>query len=452
MVAEAAAAEPLRPPIQIVDVLGNFVVLEARSATLDGSLPLRAAQACTPLLEGNAVGRELVLAHRIELSRSLRGVKIERFDHRAKVEARARAVVPMLGPLGLADAFVSRFTQSPLRTERRRIELFCGLLVTAPRGLRLRIGSTSNRRPRAFLVEEQIIAHEDGPTPIVLSMKLEDLGEGVVLEGEIATIVPLIDRLEARYQPLSSALDAARSHVRFYDERYFESKKRGATRKYRDLVREQPKVSDTEPAAKPAAEPRVVDVVECGPRQVEIASDRLRMRAGVPFTFFYDGSTVSVHVAEASLESMAAAIREAWAPVLSEALANEAVFRGALLYLTKYVTPHPRGEPHFFVKPPALVVTPPGWSTLIEGRKSLAFDVLRGVVRTDIFHAIPSVFAIANLGTTCAVRPGDWLADLFPSPRHVLERPFVVRTIDDPLELGPLRPLGAGGEIGERDA
>src|SRR5262249_51109484 len=46
---------------EVLDILGGLVRLTRRSPTLDGSVPLRVARACLPLLEGNAYGLQLVL-------------------------------------------------------------------------------------------------------------------------------------------------------------------------------------------------------------------------------------------------------------------------------------------------------------------------------------------------------------------------------------------------------
>ncbi|NUP13203.1 MAG: hypothetical protein HOW73_44760 [Polyangiaceae bacterium] len=408
-------------PIEIVDVLGGFVRLVQRSATLGGSVPLRAAQACTPLLEGNAIGRELILAQRIELVRSLGGLKIERFVGRDAITLRTRGALPMMGPLGMGtDGLADAFANGPVSLRRKRIELFTGLVARVPAGVRLRVSSTANRRPRSFRVEERFIDHASGYRPVVLSLVIEDEASSIVLDGEIATVIPLPDHFDARYRRLHEAPEVARAHVHFYDKGYFESKERGATRKYRKLVTRH----------KPAEITGVTEVVEAGPRQVEIAEDRLVVRAGLPLSFRFDGSNVSVDLPRDRLATIETAIRDAWAPVLDGPLREDNVFQGALLYLAKYVTPHPRGEPHFFVKPPALIATPPGWSTLVEGRIGFDHDVLRGVVRTDVFHAVPAVFSIATIGKQLRIADGAPLADLFPAPRSALDRPFVVRTLD----------------------
>jgi hypothetical protein len=91
------------------------------------------------------------------------------------------------------------------------------------------------------------------------------------------------------------------------------------------------------------------------------------------------------------------------------------------LYLTKYFTPHPPGEPHFFVKPWALTATPPGWSSLIEGVHGDGYDVLRGVISTDSFHATPAVFRIHREGARVNVAEDAPLLRVIPIPRSLLD-------------------------------
>jgi hypothetical protein len=94
--------------------------------------------------------------------------------------------------------------------------------------------------------------------------------------------------------------------------------------------------------------------------------------------------------------------------------------RRALWYLTKYFTPHPPGDPHFFVKPFAFTRTPPGWSSLVEGIHGDGYDVLRGVVSTDVFHATPAVFHLRTAGAPVAVAAGTPLVRVIAIPRDLL--------------------------------
>lgn len=102
---------------------------------------------------------------------------------------------------------------------------------------------------------------------------------------------------------------------------------------------------------------------------------------------------------------------------------------GSELYLTKYFTPHPPGEPHFFVKPWALTATPPGWSCLVEGIHGDGYDVLRGIVSTDVFHATPAVFRVHREGAWIAVPEGAPLLRVIPVPRSLLTHEFRLRRL-----------------------
>jgi len=61
---------------EMVDVLG-LAQLVKRSGDLDGSVPLRVAQGCGPLFEGNAFGFQISLRQGITLCRTDRGVGME---------------------------------------------------------------------------------------------------------------------------------------------------------------------------------------------------------------------------------------------------------------------------------------------------------------------------------------------------------------------------------------
>jgi hypothetical protein len=415
-------------PIEVFDAIGGFARLERGSETLGGSLAVRAAQACTPLLEGNTAGHQIVLACRVDLRRSIAATKVVGFRDRDRFVERCARAVRMLAANRISDAsFTRRFSDGPIAIgPGRRVDVFTGLVLRAPAGVRLRVSTSGNRRSRSFAVEERIVTAADGLVPLVVSLAIEKGTDGVVLEGDLATIVALPAKLEARREQLGDAIEVARAHVRFFDRAYFESKKKAPSRKYKRLA-----PAKTEAEAEVEKSRPVVRVVEAGGRQIDIGRDRLSIRAGASLSFTFDGNVATIDASSDRIAELARSITAAWSPLLEGPLAGEDVYRGALLYLTKYVTPHPRGEPHFFVKPPALVVTPPGWSTLVDGIKTPGFDVLRGAVRTDAFHAVPAVFSIAALGARHRVREGDLLAELFPAPRSLLSRPFVVRAFED---------------------
>jgi hypothetical protein len=61
---------------EVLDAVG-LAELVKRSGDLDGSVPLRVAQGCSPLVDGNAFGFQITLRHPMTLCRSARGVDVE---------------------------------------------------------------------------------------------------------------------------------------------------------------------------------------------------------------------------------------------------------------------------------------------------------------------------------------------------------------------------------------
>jgi hypothetical protein len=287
-------------------------------------------------------------------------------------------------------------------------------------GVRIRQSSTANRRAVTYDIESAILDDTSGWCPVVLTIVPAPGVDTFVLAGEIATLGALPARLSITRATLDDAPHVGRAHLGFYDAAYFETKKRGQiARKYRDEL----------PRATGDGEVRAT-VVDAGPVHVEIAHatrfhratgvvrepgepDRVIVRNAVALTATFDGHTVTVAPDPGELASYARDVRVTW----ERWLGGPPSHPGALLYLTKYVTPHPPGEPHFFVKPPSLVETSPGVSTIIDG---VGADVMRGVVRTDGFHATPAVFQLVA-GRTIEVARGAPLVELFPCPRALID-------------------------------
>src|SRR5262249_54349085 len=144
----------------VVDVLGAASLVR-RSPTLGGSVPVRVAQACVPLLEGNAWGHQVVLRDRIELR-----ARLGRWSAASgRVAARDR-LVRASGPLLLGDGTVrdgawrARLERGCLVTGRT-ISLFTGLFARPRPGVRLRLSSTANRRAWSYAIDEAILDDPD---------------------------------------------------------------------------------------------------------------------------------------------------------------------------------------------------------------------------------------------------------------------------------------------------
>ncbi len=404
----------------VVDTLEGFCALVKRSATLDGSVPQRAARACQPLLEGNAWGHQVSLRQRIELRRRLGRWQVTRFDEGADATALHNATRPVLAAGGA-------LTQAPRELVDARgkfIALYTGLFVRPRAGVRMRLSSTANRRSLDYTVEESFIEGE-ALAPLVLRIVPRAGADRIVLHGELATLAALPAQTRVARRTLLEAPEVARAHLAFYDAQYFATKNGGAAaRKYRDAI--VPSASRTSELGGALADADI-ELVEAGPSCVSVESDRLVFGNAVPFTAAFDGMHVTIEHDAGALAAYASTVRATWEAWF--AVHGAPAHPGALLYLTKYFTPHPPGEPHFFVKPAALVRTAPGVSTVIDGvprATSHACDVLRGVVHTHAFHAAPAVFQLREPGTRVRVEAGEPLASFFPCSRELLQATFAL--------------------------
>lgn len=442
-VAVAAAGEAC---FEVLDALG-LCRLTRRAGDLDGAVPLRVAKACTPLLEGNAFGLQITLTQPLEIQRRLGGaLRAEALGEAGEALLRAhRAALPrlvsqgFLAPEGAWHRALRGGFAWTRRTglQRPRLRLWTGLLVRPDPGLWLRVASAANRRNLLIEVSEAFLAEDRAFVPLVVELRLRaEAPDRLRLEGEIGCIAPVLPDVQIEAHPLAEDPEVGRAHAAFYDAQYFAVKKGEVTRKYRRLVGRARGGESAGPArgrlivAGPAA-PEIAEVTEvttaAGPDPVPHVGGARRLASlvvknAVPFRASFDGHTLAIAPEAPRLAEGARAVERTFAEVFGEAFV--AAHRGALWYLTKYFTPHPPGEPHFFVKPWAFVRTAPGWSSLLEGVHGEGYDVMRGVVATDVFFATPAVFHVHRIGAPIEVPEGAPLLRVLPIPRALLRAGF----------------------------
>jgi hypothetical protein len=143
---------------------------------------------------------------------------------------------------------------------------------------------------------------------------------------------------------------------------------------------------------------------------------------GVPVDAVFDGQSCHVKLDTPRLAEHRDACERAWQASFDATFLSEHV--GARLYFDKYSTPHQAGEPYFFVKPPALFHSSPGWSLLVDGAMGDAYSVLRGVTASDAFHAAPAVIRLDVPGRRIRIAAGDALSKLYPFPRTLSTAKF----------------------------
>jgi hypothetical protein len=419
---------------EVLDALGGFASLAKRSPTLDGAVPVRVAQGCVPLLEGNALGFQVVfepgLIARRKLGRST--VEVDR-KLRERLERAIAATIPRLTAQGFlrGGAWAKRFEAGVAWTERGTVRVWTGLLVRPRRGVWLRVSGTANRRNAAIDVAEAFVADDEPFVPLVVDLDVRT--DHVRLEGEIACVVPLQPGARVKTTTLEEEPALGRAHAEFYDRAYFATKAGRVTRKYRRLVAGESRggadvgevcVARVGPGRSTigrAARFLVAGETALRPRDADAddrALEHVTFANPVALAFSYDGHTMTVEPDARSLASAAQAVERAWEGAFGAGAIERD--RRALWYLTKYVTLHPPGDPHFFVKPFAFVQTPPGWSSVVEGVHGDGYDVLRGVVSTDVFHATPAVFHVRRSLSTLRLAEGASLVRVTPVPRCLL--------------------------------
>jgi hypothetical protein len=371
------------------------------------------ARACVPLLEGNAYGLQITLDRPLHLSRRLGRWRASWSEADGRdLERRHRGAVPRLAVEGFVPSppWTRALEPGVAQPVAGGIRLFTGLLVKPDRGVWLRVTSTANRRNTLFEVVEQVIPDEDAWVPLVLELRpRRGAPSRIGLIGEIATIAPLRPDVRIEDVPLAEAPELARAHQRFYDQAYFEGKKEDVTGKYRRAVAGETKAVADEAGAFRVARigAALVEVRPLGPFTTASGPvptprakdprrlDTLVFRNEVAFTAFYDGHTLTLDYDREHLREKAGVVERAFRAAVP---ADSREHPGAGFYLTKYFTPHPPGEPHFFVKPWAFTQTPAGWSSLLDGLHGDGYDVMRGVVSTDSFFATPVVFRVHREG------------------------------------------------------
>lgn len=415
--------------------------LVKREGTLDGAVPLRVAQACVPLLEGNAFGHQIVFARRLVVRSRLGRRGFEATRELEEVDRAHRAAVPFLvaqGFLRRGGAWAEQLGKKWWWVERGVLRVWTGLLVCPRRGTWLRISGAGSRAILGTSVRTSYVVDADELVPLVID--LDAVSDGTRLDGEVATIAAVVPDARVAVDSLADHPELAESHVAFYDAKYFATKKGDVTKKYRRTV------STARAKSEDAGAPATLRVAHvAGPKPEVIAIDRVlgpasispvpaprdgrslevvRFVNAVPFTAHYDGNTVAIEPDRKALERGGAAVRAELEAALGEG--SGVLHKGAVLYLTKYFTPHPNGEPHFFVKPWAFTSTPPGWSSVIEGVRGEGWDVMRGVVWTDRFHATPAVFALQP-GRRVRIAAGAPLIDVVAVPRSLLAEGFTLQ-------------------------
>ncbi len=466
------------PCFTVIDSCAGLFGLRKRSPTLDGAVPLRAAQACMPLLAGNALGFQVVLNQPLRLRRRLGGFVLhgtEKGSAELLAAQQQRGLERLVahGHIESSGRWYKHLSQGPVWSDRGlignrapRLWVWTGLLLKPDRGVWLRVLSAANRRFTNLEVAEFVIADDPTFIPLVLELTLTTSPpRELELSGELACVVPFAPGVTFTSRQIEDEPTVGQAHASFYDASYFAQKKKGTTRRYRRLI-------DTRQESENAGCPidhslfaastndkKTDDSANGIPCQVIAAGegsftiqDRTRFASAtdpVPsirptekrrtdivefynllaFGIFYDGYSLRLEYAQTVLQKKAQALWLRWRALYGDEFVDS--HHGALWYLSRYFTKHPPGEPYFFVKPWAFVRTPPGWSCIVEGAHAAGYDVLRGVVATDQFFALPGVFSVHQQHRELKVAADAPILRALPIPRRLLHAGYRVAQLGE---------------------
>ncbi|MBL9105580.1 MAG: hypothetical protein JNL82_31880 [Myxococcales bacterium] len=431
------------PIAEVIDLLDGAAALVRRSPTLDGSVPLRAARACTPLLAGNALGWQVALRDGVHARRRLGRWQLDPRGDPEPVRRRLAAALPVAVRRGLlreGSAWHRRLAAGPWWVESGALHCWTGLLVRATADAWLRVAPPANRRALDHVCATTWIPPSADPVPLVLRLTPSHHRD-LELHGELATLAAFSPRHSIDERPLAAVPELAHAHLEFFDAAYFDRKRDKSTFKYRNHTRHKPPpAADLAPCTLAAAGPSSWSIVALGdrvdtpdgpdlpaPTTARVAA--LEVRNALDLAVHHDGLHVTAKfLNDDELAARARAIEAAFESLGPAVRARLAAHRGALWYFTKYFTPHVAGEPNFFVKPSALLTTPHGVATVLEGACNPTWDVLRGVVATDLLHVMPAVFRIHAPGDFEVPR-GAPLLHAIPTPAALLECPLVRRAL-----------------------
>jgi hypothetical protein len=233
--------DPRPLALEAICALPGFCRLAKRSATLDGSLPLRAAQHCSPVLEGNAAGFQIVLENPMTLRRTSRGAEVEVTPQTRDLlkhipEALERCIgAGVLVRGGYWDR-VLRWGAFPVAGQR--LLLWSGFLVRPHRGVWLRVSRAFNRGG-VLPVIEHLVADASGFAPLLVEIDLRLLPEKESwLEREIASVLPVSPNVSMSLARVTPDCGIVENFESFYDAKYFAQKAEGPTGKYRKQMRD----------------------------------------------------------------------------------------------------------------------------------------------------------------------------------------------------------------------
>jgi hypothetical protein len=430
--AEAAA----RPAcLEVLQVFDTFE-LGARSATLDGSIPVRAAQGCKPLLDANSAGLHVRARGPAMIQRQEDGPVLRLSDEGyAAATADYEARLETLAARGILerDGYWHRELQRGFSyRDGDTLRVWTGLLVKPDPDVWLLVTTAYNRRC-AVEIAEYVLSDAGGYTPLVLEFDLTTLRlTDTWLDTEIATLTALRPGARLSIRPLTEDPAPGQAFLDFYTAGYLE--RRGEV-KYTGSYRKATALQDRQAAG--AAEWQIVygrgarQTIETGhfnrfltprgPAAADPSGADLEyglVRALYDVEGRWDGSNLR-DLTEPPADAYEGLSAE-WAALYGAETFARAEWWAA--YVLPFLGPH-RGEPFMSQSPWMFTVTPPGWSSIADALPFPNLDPMRGVISTDTFPVAPIAHQFRTVGGF-RIAEGVATGRIVPIPRELLQPGF----------------------------
>lgn len=428
---EAAADDATRDEaaiaFEVIDLLNGFCQLVKRSPNLDGSLPMRAAQHCSPVMEGSSAGAQVAARHPFYIRKSKSGYHIQLTGQGGEALERCASAVELAVERGLirrGSYWHKKLAEGAISLRGNRLSIWTGLVIQPKPDIWLLVTAAFNRRSRVEILPHVIASQ--GPVPLVLEADLAATRfEGNVwMQEEIGCVMPVRPKVKMRITKFEKELEIARAFIDYYDPSYQEEKRHHATARYRRMHTKSPR------EAAPSGDSRVTSF---GPavhkiRQFErFASDQGVTKTpvvpgdldyadicnGPAAKFIFDGN--STEYIDTGLDKYVRPFEKFFEKHFPDR-------KGSLPGVDDYLASGSRGEAILGLVPWAFTATPTGWSTLVDAynHPSLDADGMRGIIATDWFHTLGNVLQLHRPGKF-TIRKGVPIMRLLPVPREMLK-------------------------------
>lgn len=426
-----------KPSFELYDALGEFFLLQSRSPTLDGSIPLRAAQHCIPYTEGCSAGLQLIppwLELKIKKNRKFEISTLYPPDPQFYEET-----LHWLTHNGiLSDEWWSILENGPIWDQGDKAYIWTGYMIRPVDGTWILNGGAYNRRAQVKTID-LVYADSQNFQPLFCALDLSEMEPGSYhISAELGCLLGIQPGIVVKVAPIEECAAEVKAVCDFFDDEYYEQKKTmPATGKYRALGLSKNKIVG-ESSKKETPEILLVDMLG-SPYKLDtfknfvtshgIGPDR-KLSETYPFIILksafsvkmdWDGTFWKPWVKAHPLTEK---LIEIWTKVGGAAGERFAHTVAEFVWLPAAI------ESFFNVAPWVLLKTPPGWSSVYDGTHFEGAEGLRGVVRTDQLHQVSGVYRLIN-GPTLHIKKGSSLMRILPIPRNLLNPEYQIKTKED---------------------